>query len=317
MILASFHGIPKYYVEDGDPYPTHCAATMRLLRERLRLDDSKLMLTFQSRFGRAEWLQPYTDKTVKALAKRGVKNIAVVTPGFSADCLETLEEIAVENADIFRANGGENFAADPVPQRQRGGHGGDRPCGAARTARLDLRAETLRMLLGRMAMLKHGRLLIAVAFSGALMAAVPAQSQDGVWTMKKPLPAPRNEVALAAVGGKVYVVGGSVGGVAVPLIDEYDPPSDGWRARAAMPKGLDHLGVAVVDGKIITVGGFIGSVHRGAVSDVYEYNLAADTWRTLAPMKNPRGSVAVDRARRQGPRCRRPRRRQQLHRRHP
>lgn len=113
LILASFHGIPKSYVEDGDPYPTHCAETVRLLQERMKLDGSKLMLTFQSRFGRAEWLQPYTDKTVEALAKRGVKNLAVVTPGFSADCLETLEEIAVENADIFRANGGENFAAIP------------------------------------------------------------------------------------------------------------------------------------------------------------------------------------------------------------
>ena len=77
----------------------------------------------------------------------------------------------------------------------------------------------------------HDRLLITVAFLGALLASVPAQSQEGVWTMKKPLPAPRNEVALAAVGGQVYVVGGSVGGVAVPQIDEYDPPSDGWRAR--------------------------------------------------------------------------------------
>jgi ferrochelatase len=113
LILASFHGIPKSYVEDGDPYPTHCAETVRLLQQRMKLDDSKLMLTFQSRFGKAEWLQPYTDKTVEALAQRGVKNIAVVTPGFSADCLETLEEIAVENADIFRANGGENFAAIP------------------------------------------------------------------------------------------------------------------------------------------------------------------------------------------------------------
>ena len=113
LILASFHGIPKSYVEDGDPYPTHCAATVRLLQQRMKLDDSKLMLTFQSRFGRAEWLQPYTDKTVEALAQRGVKNLAVVTPGFSADCLETLEEIAVENADIFRANGGENFSAIP------------------------------------------------------------------------------------------------------------------------------------------------------------------------------------------------------------
>ena len=113
LILASFHGIPKSYVDEGDPYPRHCAETVRLLRERMKLDDSKLMLTFQSRFGRAEWLQPYTDKTVEALAQRGVKNLAVVTPGFSADCLETLEEIAVENADIFRANGGENFAAIP------------------------------------------------------------------------------------------------------------------------------------------------------------------------------------------------------------
>lgn len=113
LILASFHGIPKSYVDDGDPYPLHCAETIRLLRERMKLDDSRLMLTFQSRFGRAEWLQPYTDKTVEALAQRGVKSLAVVTPGFSADCLETLEEIAVENADIFRANGGENFAAIP------------------------------------------------------------------------------------------------------------------------------------------------------------------------------------------------------------
>jgi ferrochelatase len=113
LILASFHGIPKSYAEEGDPYPSHCQETVRLLQQRLNLDDSKLMLTFQSRFGKAEWLTPYTDKTVEALAQRGVKNLAVVTPGFSADCLETLEEIAVENAGIFRAHGGENFAAIP------------------------------------------------------------------------------------------------------------------------------------------------------------------------------------------------------------
>lgn len=113
LILASFHGIPKSYVDDGDPYPSHCHETVRLLRARLGLDETKLMLTFQSRFGRAEWLQPYTDMTVQALAQRGVKNIAAVMPGFSADCLETLEEIAVENAHIFKANGGENFAAIP------------------------------------------------------------------------------------------------------------------------------------------------------------------------------------------------------------
>jgi ferrochelatase len=121
LILASFHGIPKSYVDDGDPYPSHCEATVQLLRERMKLDETKLMLTFQSRFGRAEWLQPYTDKTVEALAKRGVRNLAVVTPGFSADCLETLEEIAVENAHIFKSSGGENFAAIPCLNDSEGG----------------------------------------------------------------------------------------------------------------------------------------------------------------------------------------------------
>lgn len=113
VVLASFHGIPKSYFLKGDPYFCHCSKTVRLLRERLGLDDKKLMLTFQSRFGRAEWLQPYTDMTVKRLAKEGVKNLAVVTPGFAADCLETLEEIAGENAEYFKHAGGENFAAIP------------------------------------------------------------------------------------------------------------------------------------------------------------------------------------------------------------
>ena len=113
VILASFHGIPKEYVQNGDPYEQQCIETTRLLRERLRFDDRKLQLTFQSRFGRAEWLGPATDKTVEALAQSGVKNIAIITPGFSADCLETLEEIAGENAEIFRHAGGERFAAIP------------------------------------------------------------------------------------------------------------------------------------------------------------------------------------------------------------
>jgi ferrochelatase len=113
IILASFHGIPKDYADKGDPYPEHCEVTTRLLREKLGMDEAKLKMTFQSRFGRAEWLQPYTDKTVEALAKSGVKNLAIITPGFSADCLETLEEIAVENAGIFREHGGQNFAAIP------------------------------------------------------------------------------------------------------------------------------------------------------------------------------------------------------------
>jgi ferrochelatase len=113
VILASFHGMPKEYVDKGDPYQAHCIETARLLRQRLGMDENRLVLTFQSRFGPAEWLQPYTDETVAALARRGVKSLAVITPGFAADCLETLEEIAVENADIFRQNGGVDFAAIP------------------------------------------------------------------------------------------------------------------------------------------------------------------------------------------------------------
>jgi len=113
VILASFHGVPKDYLIKGDPYYCQCHKTARLLGARLGLDESRFMLTFQSRFGFAEWLQPYTDMTVKALAARGVKNLAIVTPGFTADCLETLEEIAVENAEYFHHAGGENFAAIP------------------------------------------------------------------------------------------------------------------------------------------------------------------------------------------------------------
>ena len=113
VILASFHGMPKAYVAKGDPYESQCGRTTQLLRQQMGLDDKKLMLTFQSRFGRAKWLEPYTIATVKALAKKGVKNLVVVMPGFAADCLETLEEIAVENARVFKRNGGQNFAAIP------------------------------------------------------------------------------------------------------------------------------------------------------------------------------------------------------------
>jgi ferrochelatase len=113
VIVASFHGMPQAYVDNGDPYEVHCRATMVALREKLGMSEDKLKLTFQSRFGSDEWLKPYTDKTVEQLAKSGVKKIAVVTPGFSADCLETLEEIAGENAEIFRHNGGEQFSFIP------------------------------------------------------------------------------------------------------------------------------------------------------------------------------------------------------------
>jgi protoporphyrin/coproporphyrin ferrochelatase len=113
LIVASFHGMPKEYIDKGDPYRTHCVATTDALRKRLGLDAPKLLLTFQSRFGTAEWLQPYTDKTIAQLAKDGVRRVAVVMPGFAADCLETLEEIAQENAEIFKHNGGEAFSAIP------------------------------------------------------------------------------------------------------------------------------------------------------------------------------------------------------------
>src|SRR5664279_519301 len=113
IIVASFHGMPQKYIDKGDPYEAQCVATTDALRKRMGLDASKLLLTFQSRFGFDAWLQPYTDKTIEQLAKDGLRRIAVVMPGFSADCLETLEEIAQENAEIFKHNGGEQFAAIP------------------------------------------------------------------------------------------------------------------------------------------------------------------------------------------------------------
>ena len=113
VVLTSFHGIPQSYFKKGDPYHCHCQKTTRLLRERLGWDEKRLRITFQSRFGPEEWLQPYTDKTVEALAKEGVKRIAIINPGFVTDCLETLEEIAGENAEIFHEHGGEKFSHIP------------------------------------------------------------------------------------------------------------------------------------------------------------------------------------------------------------
>ena len=112
-VLTSFHGIPKSYFEKGDPYYCQCQKTARLLRERLGWSEEKLIVTFQSRFGPEEWLQPYTDKTVEKLAQDGVKRIAVLNPGFVSDCLETLEEIAEQAAESFLHNGGEKFAHIP------------------------------------------------------------------------------------------------------------------------------------------------------------------------------------------------------------
>jgi len=112
-VIASYHGIPQSYFKKGDPYHCHCLKTSRLLNERLGWKEGRLITCFQSRFGPEEWLQPYTDKTIEALAGDGVKNIAVFNPGFVADCLETLEEIAEEGEEIFHEHGGENFTHIP------------------------------------------------------------------------------------------------------------------------------------------------------------------------------------------------------------
>lgn len=113
VILASFHGLPKRYLMMGDPYHCHCAKTARLLRERLGLDGDRLRLTFQSRFGREEWLRPYTDETLAALGASGVRRLAVVTPGFVADCVETLEEIAMQGRESFEHAGGTHYTVVP------------------------------------------------------------------------------------------------------------------------------------------------------------------------------------------------------------
>ena len=113
MLIFSFHGIPKSYVDNGDPYFCHCQKTARLVAEKLLLKETKWKVTFQSRVGREEWLQPYTDNTMKQLAHQGVKSVDVVCPGFSADCLETLEEINMENRELFLDRGGVQF--DYIP----------------------------------------------------------------------------------------------------------------------------------------------------------------------------------------------------------
>jgi ferrochelatase len=113
VVLASFHGIPQSYFDKGDPYYCQCQKTARLLREKLGWPKEKLQVTFQSRFGPEEWLQPYTDKTVEKLGKEGIRRIAVINPGFVSDCLETLEEIAEQAAESFHHNGGEKFTHIP------------------------------------------------------------------------------------------------------------------------------------------------------------------------------------------------------------
>ncbi|WP_106477473.1 ferrochelatase [Phytohalomonas tamaricis] len=109
-LLMSYHGIPKRYAEEGDPYPKHCERTSRLVAEKLGLADDEWTMSYQSRFGREEWLKPYTDETLMAWGKQGRERVDVMSPAFSADCLETLEEIAVENRDNFINAGGKEYS---------------------------------------------------------------------------------------------------------------------------------------------------------------------------------------------------------------
>ncbi len=112
-LIFSFHGTPKSYLEKGDPYFYYCQKTALAVVDMLGLKEEDYQVCFQSRFGPEEWLQPYTDETLESLAKRGVKNVSVICPGFVADCLETIEEIGEENKEIFLGNGGEGYSYIP------------------------------------------------------------------------------------------------------------------------------------------------------------------------------------------------------------
>lgn len=119
-LVLSYHGIPQEYAAKGDPYPEHCHRTSELLAEALGLTAEEWQTTFQSRFGPKAWLQPYTDKTLEALPESGVKRVDIICPAFSADCLETLEEIAVENREVFIAAGGEQYHYIPALNTEQG-----------------------------------------------------------------------------------------------------------------------------------------------------------------------------------------------------
>jgi len=113
-LMMSFHGIPERYFKSGDPYPCHCRKTTRLVREQLGLDEEKAQIAFQSRFGREPWIQPYADETLVEWAKSGTANVDVVCPGFAADCLETIEEVGMENRDYFLEAGGRQYRYIPA-----------------------------------------------------------------------------------------------------------------------------------------------------------------------------------------------------------
>jgi ferrochelatase len=113
LVLTSYHGAPKAYLEAGDPYHCQCLKTTRLVREHLGWPEGKLRATFQSRFGPDEWLQPYTDETLKALPGQGIKRVAIASPAFAVDCIETLEELAITGREQFEHAGGEHYAYIP------------------------------------------------------------------------------------------------------------------------------------------------------------------------------------------------------------
>jgi ferrochelatase len=111
--LTSFHGLPKRYFDAGDPYHCHCALTARLLGEALDWPEGKVRLAFQSRFGREEWLKPYMQEVMSELPAEGTKRVAVISPGFVSDCVETLEEVAIGLKETFMRAGGEQFTYIP------------------------------------------------------------------------------------------------------------------------------------------------------------------------------------------------------------
>ena len=121
ILLMSFHGSPKRYLIEGDPYHCHCMKTARLIKERLKLNEKNFLVTFQSRFGSEPWLQPYTDESLKSLGEKKIKHLSVITPGFSTDNLETLEEINIEGREIFKENGGGKFTFIPCLNESKNG----------------------------------------------------------------------------------------------------------------------------------------------------------------------------------------------------
>ncbi|MBL8519979.1 MAG: ferrochelatase [Betaproteobacteria bacterium] len=113
-LVMSFHGLPKFHLDRGDPYHCQCHKSARLIADELGVKEGDYLVTFQSRFGRAEWLQPYTDKTLEKLGKAGTRRLDIIAPGFAADCLETLEELAVENRNVYLEAGGKEYHYIPV-----------------------------------------------------------------------------------------------------------------------------------------------------------------------------------------------------------